>query len=149
MSAETAAELDRLCLEWEKDPAIHGPRAVWVHGDATPTNFIFDSDGGITAIDLERMRFADPVYDLGFLAAELRHHFAWRVMNAEAAEPLITNLFRAYAEHFPDPPRVFDQITYRNHLYMAIGELRIARNAWLQPGHRKWLVEEAMSCLRR
>jgi len=148
MSIETGIELDQLCREWERDPTMHETRSVLVHGDATPTNFIFDPDDGLTAIDLERMRFADPVYDLGFLAAELRHHFAWRILKADAAEPFITRFFRVYCEQFPDPGSVFDKITHRNRFYMALGELRIARNAWLSPGHRKWLVEEAIGCLR-
>jgi aminoglycoside phosphotransferase (APT) family kinase protein len=127
---------------------MHETPAVLVHGDATPTNFIFDPDDGLTVIDLERMRLADPVYDLGFLAAELRHHFAWRILKPDAAEPFITSFFRVYSEQFPDPGSVFDKITHRNRFYMALGELRIARNTWLHPGHRKWLVEEALSCLR-
>ena len=120
-----------------------------IHGDITPTNIIFHPEDGLTAIDLERMRCADPVYDLGFLAAELRHHFAWRILKADAAEPFITHFFREYCEQFPDPGPVFDRITHRNRFYMALGELRIARNAWLPPGHRKWLVEEAFRCFRR
>ncbi|MDY7039029.1 MAG: aminoglycoside phosphotransferase family protein [Thermodesulfobacteriota bacterium] len=148
MSLKTGIELDQLCREWERDPAMHETPSVLVHGDATPTNFIFDHEDGLTAIDLERMRLADPVYDLGFIAAELRHHFAWRILKADAAEPFITNFFRVYSEQFPDPRFIFEKITHRNRFYMALGELRIARNRWLSQGHRKWLVEEAVSCLR-
>lgn len=148
MSPETGIELDQLCREWEGDPAMHETPSVLVHGDATPTNFIFDYEDGLTVIDLERMRFADPVYDLGFLASELRHHFAWRTLKADAAEPFITHFFRVYSVQFQNPGLVFDKITHRNRFYMALGDLRIARNAWLSPGHRKWLVEEALSCLR-
>ncbi|MDY6879283.1 MAG: phosphotransferase [Thermodesulfobacteriota bacterium] len=145
---ETGIELDQLCRQWRRDPAMLKARSVLVHGDATPTNFIFDHEDGLTAIDLERMQFTDPAYDLGFLAAELRHHFAWRILKADAAEPFITCFYRHYCEHFPDPGSLFDRITHRNRFYMALGELRIARNRWLCQGHRKWLAMEALSCLR-
>ncbi|MDY7036276.1 MAG: phosphotransferase [Thermodesulfobacteriota bacterium] len=145
---EAGIELDHLCQEWERDPAMLEARSVLVHGDATPTNFIFDHEDGLTAIDLERLRFSDSLYDLGFLVAELRHHFAWRILKADAAEPFITCFFRHYCEQFPYPGSVFDKITHRNRFYMALGELRISRNTYLHPGHPKWLVENALSCLR-
>ena len=148
MSLEAAFELGQLCGGWERDHIMQEDRSVLIHGDVTPTNFIFHPEDGLTAIDVERMRFADPVYDLGFLAAELKHHFALRILKADAAEPFIAHFFRAYCEKFPDPGSVFSAITHRNRFYMALGELRIARNIWLPLGHRKWLVEEAFRCLR-
>jgi aminoglycoside phosphotransferase (APT) family kinase protein len=136
------------CNAWEGNSRMWEDVSVLVHGDATPTNFIFNPDDGVTAIDLERMHHSDRAYDIGMLAAELKHHFAWRVLKADAAEPHISRFIRAYCESFSDHDAVFKAITHRNQFYMALGELRIARNDWVPWEHRKWLVDEARRCLR-
>ena len=148
LDAAAVSELDRLCNQWVKTDEMWSVKAVPVHGDTTPTNFIFHPDDGVTAIDLERMRLADCMVDIGMLAAELKHHFAWRILNADAAEPFITHFLKSYCAYFPDPETVFRQITLRNRFYMALAEIRIARNPWLPQQHRTWLAEEARRCLR-
>ncbi|MCJ7810026.1 MAG: aminoglycoside phosphotransferase family protein [Desulfobulbaceae bacterium] len=141
-------EFYRLCHDWGQNRALRKEKPVWVHGDATTTNFIFHREEGITAIDLELMRVTDRVYDIGFLTAEIKHHFAWRILQAEAAEPFIRNFLWAYCQKLRDPESAFRDITYRNRFFMSLGELRIARNRWLPWGHRKWLAEEALRCLQ-
>ena len=136
------------CNAWKGNSRMWEDVSVLVHGDATPTNFIFHPDDGVTAIDLERMHPFDRAYDIGMLAAELKHHFAWRVLKADASEPYISHFIRAYCENFSNRDAVFEALTHRNRFYMALGELRIARNDWLPWEHRKWLVEEARRCLR-
>lgn len=148
VDALAADKLRCLCDQWEKADEMGADVSVLVHGDATPTNFFFHPEDGVTAIDLERMHLADRVYDVGMLAAELRHHFAWRVYQADAAEPFISRLLWAYCEDFPDPEAGFRAISDRNRFYMALGELRIARNPWLPWEHRKWLAHEACRCLQ-
>jgi len=147
IDAGAAGNLGRLCDEWEQTAAMWEDVSVFVHGDATPTNFIFQPDDGVTAIDLERMHPADRVYDIGMLAAELKHHFAWRVFQADAAESFIGRFLRAYCEDFSESESAFSAVTYRNRFYMALGGLRIARNKWLPWKHRKWLADEACRCL--
>jgi len=147
IDAGAVGKLRRLCDEWERTAAMWEDVSVFVHGDATPTNFIFQPDDGVTAIDLERMHPADRVYDIGMLAAELKHHFAWRVFQADAAESFIGRFLRAYCEGFSESESAFSAVTYRNRFYMALGELRIARNKWLPWKHRKWLADEACRCL--
>ena len=141
-------EFYRLCHYWEQNRAMRKERPVLVHGDATTTNFIFHREEGITAIDLELMRVTDRVYDIGFLTAEIKHHFAWRIIRAEAAEPFIRNFLWAYCQKLRNPESAFREITYRNRFFMSLGELRIARNRWLPWEHRKWLAEEALRCLQ-
>jgi hypothetical protein len=86
---------------------------------------------------------------LAFLViAEIKHHFAWRILRAGAAEPFIRNFLWAYCQKFRDPESTFREITYRNRFFMSLGELRIARNRWLPWKHRKWLAEEALRCLQ-
>lgn len=142
-------EFNRMIAAWQGFETAAGDVAVLVHGDATPTNFFFHPEDGVTAIDLERMHRGDRTYDLGLLAAELMHHFAWRIHNAKLSERFIDHLLHAYCEGFEDADAVFKEISARNPFYMALGEIRIARNRWLPEKHRDWLIEEALRCLNR
>jgi len=148
IESHRVGEFYRLCHDWEQNRALWEERPVLVHGDATTTNFIFHNEDSITAIDLELMRVRDRVYDIGFLMAEIKHHFAWRILQAEAAEPFIRNFLWAYCQKLTEPESTFREITYRNRFFMSLGELRIARNRWLPWKHRKWLAEEALRCLQ-
>ena len=118
---------------------------VIIHGDATPTNFFFNV-GEVIGIDLERMTQADRCWDLGFIAAELKHHFLWRTGDKWAGEPFIGHFLWEYTVALGDT-RLFSVITGRLPLYMALGLLRIARNNWLSENYRKILIEEAGLCL--
>ncbi len=121
--------------------------AAIVHGDATPTNFLFGEGGEVVAIDLERMKRADPAWDLGMVCGELKHAFLWRAGNGGAAEPFIRVFLGRYAAAFPDRERTFRAVTRRLPFFMALTELRIARNEWLNWRHRLRLVREARACL--
>jgi aminoglycoside phosphotransferase (APT) family kinase protein len=120
---------------------------VIVHGDATPTNFVFSETGDIAAIDLERMKKSDKVFDIGMVCGELKHSFLWRTGNPYAAEPFIRHFLWKYTRHFPSPENAFREITRRLPFYMALTEMRIARNDWLDWGYRKRLAWEARECL--
>lgn len=143
----TANHLRQLCHTWEQASEVGADNEVIVHGDVTPTNFIFDHERGVTAIDLERMHEGDRMYDVGMLTGELKHHFAWRIGRPDAAEPFIGHFLWAYCEQFPDRDAYFRAVAHRNRFYMALCELRIARNDWIPLEHRKWLVREASKCL--
>ena len=138
-----------LCREWRESGMIPSDTPVLVHGDATPTNFIFNPKDGITAIDLERMHFSDNALDIGMLAAELKHHFALRALDSEGAEPFIQHLVAAYDGEMERNAPFMATLKERNPFYMAMAELRIARNQWLHIDHRRWLIEEAIRCLQR
>ncbi len=146
--AETslAGSLTELSYRWEAQRRMWPPGSCRVHGDVTPTNFIVEGDQ-LTAIDLERMQVADPAYDVGMFMAELRHHFALRILNAEAAEPFIADFLRNYVQALGEGPDFLAELSFRSRFFMALGELRIARNQWLPVEHRRWLVEEARRCL--
>jgi len=130
---------------WEEDSIFATDREVIVHGDATPTNFLF-YDNNVMGVDLEGMKWADRCWDLGFIAAELKHHFEWRVGDGWAAEPFIGHFLWEYAVNHGDT-QFFHIITRKIPLYMALGLLRIARNSWLDEQYRKNLVLEAQHCL--
>jgi aminoglycoside phosphotransferase len=138
--------IEHLAGRWQnKEGVFSGDTEVVVHGDATPTNFFIHKDE-VIAIDLERMKVADRCWDLGFIAAELKHHFMWRAADRWAAEPFIGHFLWEYAVNLKDS-HSFQYLTRKMPLYMALGLLRIARNSWLDVPYRKQLIEEAIRCL--
>jgi hypothetical protein len=130
---------------WGEDRIFNTDREVIVHGDATPTNFFFNNTA-VVGIDLEKMKWADRCWDLGFIAAELKHHFMWRMGNGWSAEPFVGHFLWEYAAYY-GKAQFFCTITSKIPLYMALGLLRIARNNWLDETHRRNLIEEAKRCL--
>jgi hypothetical protein len=133
---------------WRDKPRMWEDRQVYVHGDATPSNFLFGAGLSVMAIDLERMKRADRVFDLGRIAGELQHFFLQATGNKYAAEPFIGHFLWEYACHFPDRERAFQAITGRIPFQMALTLLRIARNSWVSAPHRQRLVAEAKIILR-
>lgn len=138
----------KLMDKWLNRHLLNETKSVIVHGDATPTNFIFTESGSVVAIDLERMRTTDRVVDIGMVCGELKHAFLWRTGNPYEAEPFIRHFLKSYASHFCDRKATFREITFRNPFYMALTELRIARNNYLEWNYRKRLANEAMQCLK-
>lgn len=131
---------------WNHSEIFASDRETIVHGDATTTNFLFDNRS-VTAVDLEDMKLADRCWDLGFIAAELKHYFLWRTGDGWAAEPFIGQFLWEYAVAYGDT-HFFHVITSKIPLYMAIGLLRIARNLYLGDTYRQHLVLEAKRCLK-
>ena len=75
---------------------------VWLHGDATPANFLFGDDLDVAAIDLERMKRGDRMFDVGRVAGELQHAFMRDSGDRHRAEPFIGHFLWEYSCHFPD-----------------------------------------------
>ncbi len=154
--------LDQHLLDGREFQAFHQRKHRWwncgllredcqvlVHGDATPDNFMFGDGLHVITFDLERLRRADRVYDLGRIAAELAHFFLMMTGNRQTAEPFLGHFLWEYACHFPDRERAFHSITKRIPFYMGLNFLRIARNDWLDRNYRKQLIHEAAECLGR
>jgi Ser/Thr protein kinase RdoA (MazF antagonist) len=139
-------EIRSLTDEWWNRKHVFDDRAVIIHGDATTTNFIFQRDR-VTGIDLEDMRRADRTWDLGFIAAELKHHFMWRAGDGWRAEQFIGHFLWEYGKACNDTG-IFYRINSKLPLFMAIDLLRIARNDWLSQDYRLKLVKEAKQCLK-
>ncbi len=131
---------------WEARLASFSDRAVLVHGDATPTNFLFP-DGRAVALDLERLGTADRLWDLSWVAGELKHGWGLRTQAPDGAEPAIRAFFAAYLAALPADGALTRRIFSLNPFYMALAELRIARNAYLPWDWRRSLVAEARRCL--
>jgi aminoglycoside phosphotransferase (APT) family kinase protein len=166
ISARQTGELYHYRDRWQQLGCMWSDRQVLVHGDATPSNFLFaplagsGSNAGCSpragcnprrtiAIDLERMRLADRAYDLGMVAGELKHHFMRTTHHGGHAEPFIGHFLWEYSTHFPDRHAAFASATERVPFYMGMTLLRIARNSWLDWHYSQALVHEAIHILRR
>jgi thiamine kinase-like enzyme len=148
IDASDKKEYLKLADKWLDKTLLQKTKNGIVHGDSTPTNFIFTGRGDVVAIDLERMKQADPVYDIGMVCGEIKHAFLWRTGNRYKAEPFIRHFLESYASQFHDRKKAFKEITTRNSFYMAMTELRIARNDYLDLNYRKKLADEALQCLK-
>lgn len=148
LSAGEADEIYWLRDRWRDRDQMWRDRQVYVHGDATPSNFLFGSGPNVVAIDLERMRRADRVFDVGRIAGELQHFFIQATGNKYAAEPFIGHFLWEYCGLFPDHEVTFRSVTSRLPFQMALTLLRISRNSWISPTHRRRLIEEAKITLR-
>ena len=115
-------------------------RQVWLHGDATPANFLFGHGMDVAAIDLERMKRGDRVFDVGRVAGELRHAFLRDSGDRHRAEPFIGHFLWEYSCHFPDREQTFESVTARAPYYMALNLLRIARNDYISRDYGSRLV---------
>lgn len=148
MGTDNSGELYHLREAWRCQGMMWEDRSVLVHGDATPSNFLFGKDRNVMAIDLERMQRADRVFDLGRLCGELAHFFLLGRGDRGAAEPFIGHFLWEYCCSFPDRLRAFRAIARRIPFYMGITLLRIARNSWIDRDYRRLLVQEAKKILR-
>jgi aminoglycoside phosphotransferase (APT) family kinase protein len=133
---------------WRDRPQMWQDRQVWLHGDATPANFLFGRDMDVAAIDLERMKRGDRMFDVGRVAGELQHAFMRAVGDWRRAEPFIGHFLWEYSCHFPDRERAFESITARAPFYMGLNLLRIARNDYIDQDYGGRLVARAKKLLR-
>jgi len=131
---------------WEARLGAYADRQVLLHGDATPTNFLFP-DGRAVAVDLERLRTGDRLFDLSWVAGELRHAWGWRGRDFAESEGAIRAFLGAYLAALPRDAALAERVFALNPFYMALAELRLARNFYLSWGYRRALVEEACRCL--
>jgi hypothetical protein len=141
-------EISSLRDRWHDRPLMWQDGQVWLHGDATPANFLFGHGMDVAAIDLERMKRGDRMFDLGRVAGELQHAFMSAVGDRHRAEPFIGHFLWEYSRHFPDGQRTFESISARAPYYMALNLLRIARNDYIAPDYGEKLVRGAKKLLR-
>jgi Phosphotransferase enzyme family len=133
---------------WRGRPRMWEDQQVWLHGDATPANFLFGHGMDVAAIDLERMKRGDRMFDVGRIAGELQHSFMAATGDKARAEPFIGHFLWEYCGHFPDQERAFHSITLRLPFYMAVNLLRIAANGYISPDYGARLVSEAKLLLQ-
>ena len=143
-----AEEFHRLKEQWRAKAFMWEDNRVLVHGDVTPTNILFGDGPWVIVIDLERMKLADRAFDLGRVAAEIKHFFMQYTGDKWRAEPFIGHFLWEYAGHFPDRDSAFRSITRRVPFHMGMTLLRIARNSWISGAYRRRLLDEARETLR-
>ena len=143
-----AQELYDLKGRWQSKGFMWEDQQVLVHGDVTPTNMLFGDDLWVIAVDLERMKMGDRVFDLGRLTGEIKHFFMQYAGNKDLAEPYIGHFLWEYAGHFQDQRGIFAAVTRRLPFYMGLNLMRIARNPWFDTDYRRRLLQEAKLTLR-
>jgi aminoglycoside phosphotransferase (APT) family kinase protein len=141
-------ELSWLRDRWRERAMMWQDQQVWLHGDATPANFIFGHRLDVAAIDLERMKRGDRMFDVGRIAGELQHAFMAATGDKRRAEPFIGHFLWEYSCHFPDRDAAFASITARVPYYMGLNLLRIARNDYISDHYGAKLVVQAKKLLR-
>ena|ERR1700693_3211680 len=141
-------EFYQLKDRWAERGHMWEDQQVLVHGDVTPANILFGDGLWVIAIDLERMKTADRVFDVGRVAGEIKHFFMQYASDPWMAEPFIGHFLWEYACHFPDRDAAFASITRRVPFYMGQTLLRIARNSWIMGKYRRQLINEAKATLR-
>ncbi len=145
---DEAENFHRLKEAWRGKPFMWEDNQVLVHGDVTPANVLFGDDLWVIAIDLERMKSADRVFDVGRVAAEIKHFFMQYTGDKGLAEPFIGHFLWEYACHFPDRESAFRSLVRRVPFHMGMTLLRIARNSWITGAYRRQLLDEARETLR-
>jgi aminoglycoside phosphotransferase (APT) family kinase protein len=141
-------ELSRLRDRWRDQPRMWQDQQVWLHGDATPANFLFGDGMDVAAIDLERMKRGDRMFDVGRVAGELQHSFMRDTGDRRRADSFIGHFLWEYSCHFPDRERTFESIKSRAPYYMALNLLRIARNDYIDRDYGGRLVSQAKRLLQ-
>jgi len=141
-------QLGGLRDRWRERPQMWQDRQVWLHGDATPANFLFGHGMDVAAIDLERMKRGDRMFDVGRVAGELQHAFMRDCGDRHRAEPFIGHFLWEYSCHFPHREQTFESISARAPYYMALNLLRIARNGYIGEDYSSRLVTQAKRLLQ-
>ncbi len=147
IGSDDADELSRLRDRWRDQPQMWQDQQVWLHGDATPANFLFGDGMDVAAIDLERMKRGDRIFDVGRVAGELQHAFMRDAGDRHRADPFIGHFLWEYSCHFPDRQRTFESVQARVPYYMALNLLRIARNDYIDRYYAGRLVRQAKRLL--
>ncbi|SDO61096.1 Phosphotransferase enzyme family protein [Nakamurella panacisegetis] len=148
MGQGDADEFNWLSDQWRDRSVMWQDQEVWLHGDATPANFLFGSGLDAAAVDLERMRRGDRMFDVGRVAGELQHASMSMTGDRHRAEPFIGHFLWEYSCHFPDREGTFASITRRLPYYMGLNLLRIAANDYVGDDYRHRLLRQGKELLR-
>lgn len=114
---------DRLLPDWWHSDILAQPYGCRIHNDANPEHYVFQ-ENRVYAIDFESSwDHASSVHDLGVIAAELKHYFAFYKNDGQRAEPYIGH----FLWHYSRGEQEFERITRALPFFMALGLLRMVR----------------------
>lgn len=148
--------LDQLDLNWKHRETLNQLLGKWwystlldrstgcmIHHDANPVNYVFNGEK-VYALDFESARlYANPVHDLGVMAAELKHYFAIHKKDDSKAEPYIGHFLWQYSRNLSE----FKSITRTLPFFMSLGLLRMDRLR-IDPDRGDYILKEAIACLK-
>jgi len=123
LDRENRIVYDRLLGDWWYSTLLDTPYGCMIHNDANPVNYVF-SGNKVYALDFESSwEHANPVHDLGIIAAELKYFFAIHKNDAGRAEPYINHLLLHYSQDKSELYRIIKALPF----FMALGTIRIAK----------------------
>lgn len=141
------ASLGAIRDAWDQSGTLSRGRQVFCVRDANFSNFVRTPAGALANIDVEAAGWGDYAYDLGCVAAELKHLFLLHGRGRGASEEFIRRLYTAYFSDGFMMSEPFEAMTERGRFFMGLFELRMARNGWLDWDYRTGLIREAIACL--
>ncbi len=118
-------------------------RQVWLHGDATPANFLFGHGMDVAAIDLERMKRGDRMFDVGRVAGNSSTRSCVTPATGTARSRSSGTSSGSTAAISPAASRRSIRSAGRAPYYMALNLLRIARNDYIGQDYGRRLVTQA------
>jgi hypothetical protein len=129
--------------KWWYSSLLDLPYGCAIHNDAHLGNYIFNHDK-VYALDFESFwDDANPVHDLGIVAAGLKHYFA-KKKDGLKAEPYIGHFLWHYSK---GDEGYFHEVTEAIPFFMCLGLLRAARLN-LGKYNRDYILKEATACLK-
>ncbi len=143
LNEELRETFNQLLGDWWYSTLLDRSTGCMIHHDANPVNYVFNGEK-VYALDFESARlYANPVHDLGVMAAELKHYFALHKKDGNRAEPYIGHFLWQYSRDLSE----FKRITTTLPFFMSLGLLRMDRLK-IDPDYGAFVFREALACLR-
>lgn len=144
LNKELEETFNQLLGDWWHSTLLDRSTGCMIHHDANPVNYVFNGDR-VYALDFESARlYANPVHDLGVMAAELKHYFEFKKNNRDKAEQYIGHFLWHYSK---EDLSEFKRITSTLPFFMSLGLLRMNRLK-IDPDHGAFVLREALACLK-
>jgi len=143
LNNELKETFNQLLGDWWYSALLDRSTGCMIHHDANPVNYVFNGER-VCALDFESARLhANPVHDLGVMAAELKHFFGMHKKDDSKAEPYIGHFLWQYSRGLSE----FKSFTRILPFYMSLGLLRMNRLR-IDPDRGEYILREAISCLK-
>ena len=98
LNEELRGTFNQLLGDWWYSTLLDRSTGCMIHHDANPVNYVFNGEK-VYALDFESARlYANPVHDLGVMAAELKHYFALHKKDVNRPNPTLATSSGSTAE---------------------------------------------------